>query len=94
MNLSLKNNFIDASGDRVGFIAQEFMNYFPEFITESRGKLGIMYTELISVLTKCIQEQQSEIINLETKNNLLETKLELIESQLSSILQRLDAGGL
>ena len=97
-------NFIDASGDKVGFIAQEVMNYFPNFVTESGGKYGIMYTEFISVLTKCIQEEEIQIINLQKENDdlkkeqkiqqdkitSLETKLQLLESQMSTILQRLD----
>ena len=52
----VRYNFIDVPGDRVGFIAQEFMNYFPEFVSECEGTLRITYTEMTSVLTKCIQE--------------------------------------
>jgi hypothetical protein len=85
MNLKpIRYNLIDVSGDRVGFIAQEFNEQFPEFVSETRGKLGISYTELISVLTKCIQEQQNKIINLETKNEELMSRLSVIESRMTA----------
>jgi hypothetical protein len=85
MNLNpIRYNLIDVSGDRVGFIAQEFNEQFPEFVSETRGKLGISYTELISVLTKCIQEQQNKIINLETKNEELISRLSAIESRMAA----------
>ena len=99
----VRYNFIDVPGDRVGFIAQEFMNYFPEFVSECEGTLRITYTEMISVLTKCIQEEEIQIINLQKENdelkstiethqieiNDLKTKNELLESRLSAIEARL-----
>lgn len=50
-----------------GFSAQELRKIFPKGIVlgdESKGNLGVMYGELIPVLTKAIQEQQVQIEDL------------------------------
>lgn len=47
-----------------GFIAQELQKIFPDLVNEGKDKdrlLSINYTALIPVLTKAIQEQQSQI---------------------------------
>ena len=80
----VRYNLIDTPGDRVGFIAQEFMIYFPEFVTEGESKLGIMYTELISVLTKCIQEQEVKIVSQQKENEDLKSRLSAIEARLAA----------
>ncbi len=79
------------SGNRYGFIADEFGSVFPEFVKksihperkDSNGNViaeavdftAVNYVELIPVLTKAIQEQQTQI---ETQNKLIdELKLEI-----------------
>ncbi len=47
-----------------GFIAQELQKIFPDLVNEGKDKdrlLSINYIALIPVLTKAIQEQQSQI---------------------------------
>ncbi len=57
-----------------GFIAQEVIKIFPEIVNErGNGTLGIRYTELIPVLVKTIQEQQTEINDLKSRIEKLES---------------------
>ena len=71
-----------------GFIAQEFENRFPELVSTAsgpdkifedvdnpyKGKKGISYTGLISVLVKAIQEQQAQIAALQEDVTILKAK--------------------
>lgn len=65
-----------------GFIAQEIKEVLPELVKEKRmivdgeemDVMGVNYEMLIPILTKAIQEQQTEI-------NLLKARLEKLESQ-------------
>lgn len=71
-----------------GFIAQEFENRFPELVSilagpdkmlsgvdsPFKGKKGISYTGLISVLVKAIQEQQAQIASLQEDVTILKSK--------------------
>jgi len=56
-----------ANTPQVGFIAQEVQQIIPEVVTGKEGdlskgeSLGIVYGNLVPVLTKAIQEQQAEI---------------------------------
>ena len=57
-----------------GFIAQEVKKIFPEIVVEDKdGKIGIYYTELIPVLVKALQEQQTEIDELKSRIKKLES---------------------
>jgi hypothetical protein len=63
-----------ASKDQLGLIAQEVQKIIPEIVTEREdGTLGICYTELIPVLIKTIQEQQTEIDDLKSRIGKLES---------------------
>jgi hypothetical protein len=58
---------------QMGFIAQEVQEIFPEIVAaDKNGVLGIRYTELIPVLVKAFQEQQSEIDDLKARIEKLE----------------------
>jgi Chaperone of endosialidase len=67
----------------VGFIAQEMQKIVPEVVSGTEGDLekgetlGLSYGNLVPVLTKAIQEQQTEITDL--KKQLAELKAMLIE---------------
>ncbi|MEI8049602.1 MAG: tail fiber domain-containing protein [Bacteroidota bacterium] len=67
----------------VGFIAQEMLKIVPEVVSGTEGDiskgetLGLSYGNLVPVLTKAIQEQQTEITDL--KKQLAELKAMLIE---------------
>lgn len=63
-----------AKSDQLGLIAQEVREVFPGIVTEQAdGTLGIRYTELIPVLVKAFQEQQTEIDELKARIEQLET---------------------
>jgi hypothetical protein len=77
-------NLISNNLRQVGFIAQEVKKLVPEVVTGKEGDitkgeiLGITYANLVPVLTKAIQEQQTQI---EDQNKRIE-KLELLVKQL------------
>jgi hypothetical protein len=71
-----------------GFIAQEIQEIFPEVVTEiahpvfkdkklveTKKVLGVNYNMLVSILTKAIQEENTQIKNLESRIAELENKL-------------------
>ena len=63
-----------AGKDQHGLIAQEVQEIFPKIVTEREdGTLGIRYTELIPVLIKAFQEQQTEIDDLKARIEKLES---------------------
>jgi hypothetical protein len=63
-------------GNQIGFIAQEIMQIIPEAVvkTSDAEPLGMKYAELIPVLTKAIQEQQSLIEKLQIEIEKLKQK--------------------
>ena len=75
---------------RIGFIAQDFVGKFDEVVEkpsripgESEEKyLGLKYSEVVPILMKAIQEQQSMIEDLKSQNELLKTKIENIENKI------------
>jgi hypothetical protein len=72
-----------ANTPQVGFIAQEVKQIIPEVVTGKEGdlskgeSLGIVYGNLVPVLTKAIQEQQAEITDL--KKQIDELKAIVVE---------------
>ena len=71
---TVKFNFIGQEEEKIGFIAQDWENDFPQVISvdERDNKLGIQYTETIPVLLKAIQEQQTIIEDLKARIETLE----------------------
>ncbi len=55
-------------GEQIGFIAQDVLPVLPDAVLtmhNAEGTLGLKYDEFIPVLTKAIQQQQSEIATLQ-----------------------------
>ena len=69
--VQLKNTDIEA--EHIGFIAQEIKEVFPGLVQEDEeGTLGVKYIELIPILVKAYQEQQTEIAGLKARIEALE----------------------
>lgn len=59
--------FRSAPGSRgVGFMAQDVQRLAPELVSESRGMLGLCYTDFVVIAIAAIKEQQEKIDELET----------------------------
>jgi hypothetical protein len=92
------NNDQSGDGSKLGLIAQEVLNVIPEVVKkeenivvdEATGQLqrkavaryGIYYSDLIPVLIKSIQEQQTTIVEQKQKIDDLEKRLQAIEARL------------
>ena len=78
---TVKFNFIGHEEEKIGFIAQDWQNDFPQVVSadERNNKLGIQYTETIPVLLKAIQEQQTIIETQQTTINDLKSRIETLE---------------
>jgi hypothetical protein len=63
----------DTGKDKLGFIAQELRKAVPNVVVgdESKETLGVLYSDMIPVLTKAIQEQQAKIESQDQKINAL-----------------------
>ncbi len=88
----------EGDGNKLGLIAQEVLNVIPEvvkkeeniFVNETTGQMqrkavaryGIYYSDLIPVLIKSIQEQQTVIADQKQKIDDLEKRLQAIEARL------------
>ena len=76
---------------QVGFIAQEVQQIIPEVVTGKEGDLskgeclGIVYGNLVPVLTKAIQEQQAEIEVLKAENSSLKAENTSIKSDVEAL---------
>jgi len=80
-------------GRKLGFLAQDLQSVVPEvvsdkeWISDEKGKmtsrpaaaLGVYYSDLIPVMTKAIQEQQTLIENLQKQNDSLLKRIEALE---------------
>jgi len=79
-----------ANTPQVGFIAQEVQQIIPEVVTGKEGdlskgeSLGIVYGNLVPVLTKAIQEQQATI---ESLKKLLDAQQKQID-ELKSMIEK------
>ena len=62
------------ASSRIGFIAQDLLPHLPEVVDASNpNQYGVSPTELIPVLVKAIQEQQTIIENLKSRLEILES---------------------
>jgi hypothetical protein len=67
-----------------GLIAQEVEKVFPEMIsTDSKGYLGVQYTEMIPVLVKAVQELSKE-------QNLFINQIQQQQLQINQLIARLE----
>ena len=68
--------------EQIGFIAQDVEEILPELVsTSQRGMKGLSYGQLTAVLTKAIQEQQTQIQELSKQNEELSNRLIKLESK-------------
>lgn len=69
-------------GIRIGFIAQEVEQIFPElvFTNEVDGYKGVNYAEMSAVLVEAIKEQQTVIEKQQEEINSLKAKTNEIET--------------
>lgn len=61
-----------------GLIAQEVQEIFPTLVStvdEEKNLMGLSYIQLVPILVKGIQEQQTQIQNLQEENKKLLEKL-------------------
>lgn len=76
---------------QVGFIAQEVQNIIPEVVSGKEGDLekgetlAVAYGQMVAVLTKAIQEQQTQIEELKKQNGQLVQKNDKLESRVNEL---------
>lgn len=52
---------------RVGFVAQDIEQYFPELVSEDlQGNKGVYYAQMTPILTKAIQELDLKLVDIQT----------------------------
>ena len=87
MKIQVRDYFYKADPNKTpttGFIAQELYDIFPNAVTKPANEeemWSIDYGKVTPLLTKAIQEQQSEIENLKIKNKDYEDRLSKLESK-------------
>ena len=72
----------------MGFLAQDVRKIFPELVSEAKDAnktLAVNYTAIIPLLTKAIQEQQAQIIELKNANIAMAKQNAIIAAQLIDI---------
>ena len=75
---------------QIGLIAQEVQKNFPELVSKgSDGYLSLAYPKLTGVLLKGLQEQQSAIAELKTKNRQLRSSHETTQEKVTALEKRL-----
>lgn len=85
-------DFIDGEKDRIGLIAEEVEEYFPEVVDtpeaidiENHRVKSIDYSKLVTPLIKMVQIQQGEIDEQRRKNQELEERIERLELMLAKM---------
>jgi len=92
---------------RIGFVAQELQTVLPEVVRDKEWvatdeatdagewkpaeRLGVAYVEIIPVAVAAIQEQQRQIEDLRTENDLLKSQNEDLLQQAADFEARLQA---
>ena len=72
----------------LGLIAQELQEIVPEAVNvgdDEDQTLGIMYSDLIPVLIKAVQDQQELILQQDSQKQELENRIENLEAQLKAV---------
>ncbi|MFZ2226082.1 MAG: tail fiber domain-containing protein [Candidatus Moraniibacteriota bacterium] len=71
-------------GTQLGFIAQEVENIFPQLVsTDSNGYKSLTYEKLTPLLTKAIQQQQTQITGITNNQNKIVNQLASSANELS-----------
>lgn len=75
-----RNQNTHPDGEQIGLVAQDVRKEFPSLARKgSGGYLSLAYPKMTAVLLKGLQEQQSKISTLETKNRALQKRVGEIE---------------
>ena len=64
-----------SQNEKIGFIAQEVQQFFPEAVSEKEGLLGINYSVFGVLAIEAIKEQQTKIADLEARLARLEAAI-------------------
>ncbi len=83
-------NFIGSNVWTTGFIAQQLYGVYPLAVSvggedELKEPWKVSHSSLAPLLVKAIQEQQSQIEELQSQNDLLKDRLTQIEEKLNSV---------
>ena len=73
-----------------GFLAQEVKTVLPEIVYGEEGQMTLSYGHITAVLTKAMQEQQTEIEELKAKLKEKDEKVSTLEGSVSSMRDELD----
>jgi DNA-binding transcriptional MerR regulator len=76
-----------------GFIAQEIRKVLPDLVSESKDAdktLTVNYTAIIPLLTKAIQEQQTQIQEQQTQIQEQQAQLQAQQAQLQAQQAQID----
>jgi hypothetical protein len=91
VNFNWKNN----KKEDVGFIAQEVKKVIPELVNGVEGDLGkneilgVNYSQMVSVLTKAIQEQQIQIEDLKQSKTEQNKQIEELKILVNQLLEKM-----
>lgn len=74
--VNIREDMIESSKDKLGFIAQELITEFPELVkfNNETGLYGVNYIGMIPVLLESIKEQQTMIDNLTNEISALKSE--------------------
>ena len=67
---------------KIGVLAQDIENVFPELVSESNGVKSVNYQGLVPVLINALKEQDSKMNAQENKMNEQEARIERLEKLL------------
>ncbi len=76
----VKYKFKGTDQDEIGFIAQEVKPIIPEIVYGEEGSMALAYSQITSVLTKAIQEQQIMINELRDQVQQLQELLNQLKT--------------
>jgi hypothetical protein len=81
------------SANAVGFMAQDFVNDYPEIVAtftneDGTKKLGLRYTEVIPIAVAAIKEKQSTMQSQATQISSLQTTYETLASTIMGLKTR------
>lgn len=80
-----------SNAGKIGFIAQEVLPLIPEVVDvgeDSLQTLGMRYADMIPILVKAIQEQQTLIENLTESNQGMQQRLDELNATLESYMRQ------
>lgn len=85
VNYEWKDSKNHHNGLRMGFIAQEVLAIVPEVVDSTGGHYSMQYAPLTALLVEAVKEQQTQISQLQSKNEALTAQLGELEKLKSEI---------